>query len=143
MYASENSPFSSSSSPLDLDNEFASRSQLSLNNFGHSLNSQMRFPQQYSNSETPPAGLVYERSRTQDRFQSSTLLNSHPPLMEKSPTSAPSLGELLSFPPVQELYNDLADANRRVARALDAQASLQQEILRLSSMLGARQMDHQ
>lgn len=39
------------------------------------------------------------------------------------------------YPVAQELYNDLADANKRIARALDAQNLLQQEILRLSRML--------
>lgn len=49
--------------------------------------------------------------------------------------SGPTLGELLAYPAVQELYNDLAEANRRVARSLDTTGTLQQEILRLSSLL--------
>lgn len=46
---------------------------------------------------------------------------------------SPTLAQLLVFPVVMEMFSDLTEANRRVARALDSHAALQQEVLRLSA----------
>lgn len=54
------------------------------------------------------------------------------PSLPSSTGDSPTLADLLAYPAVQELYNDLMQANRRVAQALESQDNLQKEILRLS-----------
>lgn len=46
-----------------------------------------------------------------------------------------SLGELLLHPAGQELHKQMMDAHRRIGQALETQGQLQEEILRLVSML--------
>lgn len=127
------SPNSSGSTFSLGDSDFSHPTQ-ELNNF-------IQPPDNYTRVSQPPprfdpsSGNLYTQRRIPHQFQSSTLNHSLLPPMAHPVPSGPSLGELLAFPAVQELYNDLAEANRRVARALDTTGTLQQEILRLSSIV--------
>lgn len=142
MYPSD-SPFSSGSStsswPLHADNtpqRSQQQSQQSLTtNFGASLSSEAQFPQQHLGSDTSPARLLYGHIHAQNQFSSSLLNSAHSPLPENPHPSGPSLGELLSYPVVQGLYNQVVVANMHMARALESQGSLQAEILRLTRLL--------
>lgn len=124
--------YSSGSHSLEIDNQ---PTRQSLSNL-HDLYSNET--QSLYSVHSTTNGLLHEQSRSQDLYPSpsSSLIGSRSgPPVSRSRSSAPSLGELLSYPAVQELYNDLAEANRRVARVLDSQAHMQQEILRLLGMI--------
>lgn len=80
----------------------------------------------------PPENLLYQPHRNTHQFQPQPQYNSN---TATTTNSGPSLAELLRYPAVQQLYNDLTEANRCVTQALKAQGQLQQEILRLSSII--------
>lgn len=115
------------------DSDFSVTTQ-EVNNFSQPPHNHTRISQPLPRFDSP-SGSLYAQHRTPHQLQSSTLHHSLLPPMAHPVPSGPTLGELLAYPAVQELYNDLAEANRRVARSLDTTGTLQQEILRLSSLL--------
>lgn len=138
MYdTSQGSPLSMSSLGLNSENDLAAaQNQRNLTAFAHSVNNQMQFTPQRSELSSHLQSYPYQDFDRTRQMQNSPALTLRSQMPAGSMLSqGPPLSELLSYPAVQEMYNDLTEANRRVARALDAQASLQQEILRLSGLL--------
>lgn len=130
------SPLSMSSLGLNSENDLVTaQNHRNLTDLAHSVNNQMQFTPQRSNLSSHSQSYRYQDfDHTQVQNSHASALRPHMPAGSML-SQGPPLSELLSYPAVQEMYNDLTEANRRVARALDAQASLQQEILRLSGML--------
>lgn len=107
----------------------------------------LAIPQAHPRFDIPAAGpILYPQHRTPLQFQSPTQYAFNSPTM---PNLGPSLNEVFKYPVVQQLYNDLNQANRRVSEALEAsarlqgridqvletQSHLQQEVLRLTSII--------
>lgn len=115
--------FRPSSTSYNSEFDFSSQDHMPLHNSGPVPGSPMQFIPRPSDSDTS-----YSYS---SEFQPSSLRTSQHFPGEKSP----SLGELMVFPVVQKMYNNLTEAQRRIGEALDSQTVLQQEILRLSRLL--------
>lgn len=132
-YSSTSLLFSGSS-----NNELHSQLMSPFSNFDDSNNNQLQ--PAYRLGADSPTSQMYEHSRTQDQLPSRSPSyygqHSQHPMTSNSRFSGRSLGQLLvSEPAVQDLWNDLAEANRRIARALDSRTQMEQELLRLSSMI--------
>lgn len=96
-----------------------------------------RFTDSVQFSGSPASSRSRLSNAYRDNYQNQEAAFSHqgkPPirLRPSSMEDSPSLAELLVYPAVEKIFNDLTEANRRVARALDSQDTLQKEILRMS-----------
>lgn len=119
--------FSESPFVFDKELEFTPRNRPPLHSFNHTLDGQTQISQESSGSESSPlAHLGYRHNHAQDRLQSGSPLKSR---------QNPTIGELLVYPVVQEMWSNLQEAQQRIARAFDAQGHLQAEIIRLASMI--------
>lgn len=101
------------------------------NNLDDLYNNETRSSYPFHSSER--SNLLRRQSRSQNLYPppSPSLLSSYAHPAPRPRSSELSLGKLLSYPVVQQLYNDLAEANR----ALASQAQMQQELLRLLGMI--------
>lgn len=115
-----------SSTSFNSEFDFSSQDHMPLRNSSQVTDSTIQFMPRPSDSESS-----YSYSSSLGEFHPSSLQTSHHFSGDKSP----SLGELMVFPVVQKMFNNLTEAQRRIGEALDSQASLQQEILRLSHLL--------
>lgn len=98
--------------------------QLPFSDLGHNLNSAggFQFPTQPGSTSHQHLGSSFLQDTQHTKLLAAT-------------DESPSLAQLLKYPAVQVLYDDLSNANRRVVQALELQGQLQQEILRLTGML--------
>lgn len=114
-------------------------SRQSLTDFGATFDPSFADPVQFSGQQEHRSSTLSHprhshgyQPRSQEPFSSLPNSDNSSHLRLPPMDNSPSLAEVLAYPVVQRMWNDLAEANRRIARALDSQDTLQKEILRLS-----------